>query len=179
MVAILATSLFLLSACSPTTPVSLPSPAKTSLTLKCGAGFGPPGNANGITSEHSIWSIAWAGRPASRYDVTLSLNGSRWSVLKAPITVAALSGGSVTIVHPASSARLLFVDASTWAGVSNNLSGLTPLSSTTVAFPACDQADTYPGMLLVKQPTCVTLRVAPRDATAYEVVVPVLREPCR
>lgn len=187
--AIVGTSIvLLLTACSPNTPAPLPSPseaaltfpspAETSLTLACGAGFGPPGDANGITSEHSIWSLAWAGKPASRNDMKLPLYGSEWSTLKAPITVAALSGGSVKIVHPTSSARLLFVDASTWANLTHSSKELTPLSSTAVSFPTCDQPDTYPGMLLVRQPTCVTLQVAPRDVAAYEVVVPVLREPC-
>ena len=157
-----------LIACAPdgATSTLMPTP------IGCGSGFGPPTSDTGTSKERPIWSLSWEDAPtdpnAGRVEAA---DGSRWLADKAPITVAAGGGGTIR-VSSRESARIVVATADGWESGSSENEILSTMTEQ-VEFPGCDVADTYPAILLVSEPSCLRIEVAPSDRPAYEVDVPI------
>ncbi|MES2092908.1 MAG: hypothetical protein V4531_03720 [Actinomycetota bacterium] len=102
-------------------------------------------------------------------------DGSSWESTKAPVTVRANTAGTLRILEP-KTARLVLMSSEEWTMAGDHI---LDAMADTVAFPACDRTDTYPGMLLVPAPLCVTLQVELQGGVPpYTAVVPVGRIEC-
>lgn len=144
----------------------------------CGGGLGEPTGWTGVSSKHPIWSLGWQGITTSSYGQMTPIReeGKEWITLKTPVTVTPDTSGTLQIIEP-ETARLVVTNGAKWAKAGDGTS-LLPGSSRTLNLPSCKVSDTYPGMLLVPRPMCVTIKVTPSNAAAYEVIVPAFRDMC-
>lgn len=84
---------------------------------------------------------------------------------------------TITLVAP-SSARLYYTSWRWWGGKSD--AEVVRLSRTSITAASCDKGTVgYPGLLLVKGPTCVTVRVSATEGSNSERrTVPIGKEKC-
>lgn len=173
--ALAGTALLLLTSCG--TPqvqgeTLSPAPSREAVLVTCGSGFGTS-TESGTTAqrEHPIWSEAWKKGSLNHAPDLVLADGSKWVSLKSATTVTAETSGSVAITHPAT-ARLVLSSAEEWGNSTE-----TPIDSakaaTKIDVPNCATTDTYPGLILMPEPGCVTLEIHPKNEETYEVSVSV------
>jgi hypothetical protein len=136
--------------------------------LACGDGWGPAGSLS-TPAGKPVWSKQF-DFPISETWV-MPVRGARMVGVWANLDVAAGTISDVEVVSP-TTARLFYTAAKTWS-IPPSPDDIIANSRPSVVLPVCDKPDSYPGFILARAPSCVTLEFTIAGTAHYTVRTPV------
>jgi len=165
-----------------------PSTASLRSELRCeDAWEGNPTAAPGAPTAEGISSLAWLGSPPNyswpidnetKGQAYRALDGSPLGAWKAPITVAAGSGElDISVISPAD-AQIVVAAGTEWESNQALRQGQLKLPGS-YTIHACDsRLSQFPGMILVRKPSCVVIKVTNPAGKSSTVSVPMYGAKC-
>lgn len=154
------------------------SPASSPVDVTCGSGWGPHA-AGRLTPPHKsevVWSELWNPTPDRGPTIVLFTGVGQWFGQLTPVYVPGGVASVVQVLAPASARIVTFADSRASGGSLTasdypDSAAMVAAGRRLVPLPPCQDADTYPLLIIAPDDACVQLEVTLAEGPVYGATV--------